>query len=262
MTGTRTPAVAARCAVQIPGRHNDGGRVDGAAARRNALHGPAGLDDPRGQRRVGEPCAGRGGALGEELRRGARQALGITRAPHRSRKVAGRGGHDLESLVGRQEPHVGKAVGVGGVAQFGGLPDLVGVRAEVEVAAEAQLELVAVLGDRAPDLERVHRQRQLGGLAPLDSDRALGAPGLLHDRSGLLLDHHDACAAPRERLRGRDAADAGADDDHIGATREIVLGHSLGAPLPTRGHAALWYYQISGSPSTKDVALSSRGASS
>src|SRR6266498_1278239 len=41
------------------------------------------------------------------------------------------------------------------------------VRAEVEDSAEAQLELVAVVGDAPPDLQRLDRKCQLGSLASL-----------------------------------------------------------------------------------------------
>jgi hypothetical protein len=160
--------------------------------------------------------------------------LGVARAPHGSRELAGRGGNDLAGFVGRKEANVGEAVGMGDIAQLGGLPNLVLVRAEVQVAAEAQLELVAVLGDAPPDLERLQRQRQLGGLAPLDADRALRASGLLQARPGLLLDEDDVRAPSRERFRRRDAADAGADDDHVG---HLVAKTS---------HHRLWYYQIGG----------------
>jgi hypothetical protein len=42
------------------------------------------------------------------------------------------------------------------LSEFGSLAHLVVARAEVEVAAKAQLELVAVLGDAPPDLQRLH----------------------------------------------------------------------------------------------------------
>jgi hypothetical protein len=109
------------------------------------------------------------------------------------------------------------------VSQLGGLPDLVIVQAEVEVAAEAQLELVAVLGDALPDLEGLHRERQLGGLAPLHPDRPLRAPRLLQARGRVLLDHDDVCAPLSESLRSRDAADPGADDDDVRGFRHVAI---------------------------------------
>jgi hypothetical protein len=224
MTGTLDARGCSEMRRPDAARHDDGGRIDGAAARREARDGPAGRDDPRCERRVGEGRAARGGTLREELSRAARQALGIARTPHRGGELAGRGGHDLPSLIGAQELHIGEAVGMSDVSQLGGVPNLVFVRAEVEVAAEAELELVAVLGDFPPDLERLHRERQLGGLTPLHADRALRAPGLLQAGSGLLLDQDHTRAPPGERVRGHDAAGTGADDDHVSATREIVLG--------------------------------------
>src|SRR5256885_12371289 len=111
-----------------------------------------------------------------------------------------------------------------GLAQLGCVRYLVAVRTEVEVAAEAQLELVAVVGDAPPDLQRFDRKRQLCGLASLHPDRPLGAARLLQSGAGLLLDDHHARAASGECLGGGDAADPGADDDHIGC---LSFVHSL-----------------------------------
>jgi hypothetical protein len=76
-----------------------------------------------------------------------------------------------------------------GVSQLGRLSNLVLGRAEVEVAAEAQLEPVSVLGNLLPDLQRLERERQLRRLTSLNTDRALCAARLLQPRPGLLLDH-------------------------------------------------------------------------